>query len=95
MSAPLQYTLKHPLELRNADGAVIETITVLVLRRLKGRDLKAMDGAKGQGSMVLALIAASAGVPPSTVDQLDAEDVTAAGEVVADFLGGSLPTGAP
>lgn len=93
MSAPIQYTLKHPLELRNASGEVIQTITELSLRRLKGRDLKALDGAKGQGTMILALIAASAQLPPTTVDLLDGEDVTAAGEVVADFLGGSRPTG--
>lgn len=95
MSAPLTYTLRHALELRDADGKVTETITTLQLRRLKGRDMRALDGARGQGSLLLALISASAAMPPSQVDMLDAEDVTQAGEVVAGFLGGSLPTGAP
>ena len=95
MSEPTVYTLQHPLALRDTSGAVVETITTLQQRRLKGRDMRALDAAKGGGSIVLALLAASAGLPPSTVDQLDAADVTAAGEVVAGFLGGSLPTGAP
>lgn len=92
---PLSYTLRHPLEVRDAAGNVTETITELKLRRLKGRDLRALDGARGQGSMTLALISASAAMPPSQVDLLDAEDITLAGEVVAGFLGGSLPTGVP
>lgn len=94
MSQPLVYKLKHPLELRNAAGEVTETIHELQLRRLKGKDLRAMDGAKGNGSAMLALVAASAAIPPSTVDLMDGEDVTDAGMVVAGFLGGFLPTGA-
>lgn len=95
MSAPQVYFLRHPVLLKDAAGAVVETLTELELRRLKGRDMRALDGAKGGGSIILSLLAASAGLPPSTIDQLDAEDVSAAGEVVAGFLGGSLPTGAP
>lgn len=92
-AAPVVYPLRHPVELRNAAGDVTETVTALTLRRLKGRDMRALDGAKGNGSMLLAMLGASAGMPPSTVDQLDAEDVAAAGELIADFLGGSLLTG--
>lgn len=90
----INYPLKHPVELKNKEGQVVETITELNLRRLKGRDMRqAIDGAKGQGAMTLALLARSAGLPPSTIDELDGEDITAAGAIVADFLGGSLPTG--
>lgn len=94
MSQPVPYKLKHPLELRNAAGEVTETINELQLHRLKGRDMRAMDGAKGNGSALVAMIAASARIPPSTVDLMDGEDVTDAGMVVAGFLGGSLATGA-
>lgn len=93
-STPITYTLKHPVELRTASGEVTQTLTSLTLRRLKGRDMRKLDGASGNGSALLALLAASADLPPSTADQLDAEDVTDAGAVVAGFLGGSLPTGA-
>ena len=94
MSAPIVYRLKHPVVLRSADGAVVQQLEELTLRRLKGRDMRKLDGAAGNGSALLALLAASADLPPSTADQLDAEDVTEAGTVVAGFLGGSLPTGA-
>lgn len=94
MSGPVKYTLAHPLEMRNASGAVTETVSELQLHRLKGRDMRTLDNAKGPGSIMLALIAASARLPPSTVELLDGEDVTAASEIVSGFLGGSLPTGA-
>ena len=86
-------TLRHPIELRNADGQVVETIAKLTFTRLNGRKLRASDNAQGEVGKTLALIAASAGIPPSTADLLDAEDITAAGEILADFLGRSPPTG--
>lgn len=93
MSAPTPYTLRFPVELRTAQGEVTETITQLQLRRLKGRDMRKLDGTTGNGSSLIALLGASADLPPSTIDQLDACDVTEAGAIVAGFLGGSLPTG--
>jgi len=65
----------------------------LSFTRLNGRKMRASDNAKGEVGKVLALIAASCGIPPSTADLLDAEDITAAGQVLADFLGQSPPTG--
>lgn len=93
-AAPIVYTLKHPTEVKTAAGAVLETVTELSLNRLTGHDMRKLDTAKGNGSALVLLLAASARVPPSTIDQLDAEDVTGASAIVADFLGGSLPTGA-
>ncbi len=90
----LEYTLKYPVELRNTVGDVVETITTLQLRRLKARELRALDNCKGNGSILLMMLGVSAGLPPSTVDELDAEDAAEAGTIVADFLGGSLTTGA-
>jgi len=85
--------LKYPVQIKDADGAVTETVSELHFKRLNGRKMRAVDAAKGEIGKTLALIAASAGVPPSTVDLMDAEDITAAGEVIADFLGQSPPTG--
>jgi hypothetical protein len=93
-AATRTYTLKHPVELRNKDGVVVETITALELRRLKAKELRALDNAKGNGSLLLLMLGLSAGLPPSTVDELDGEDATDAGLIVAGFLGGSLLIGA-
>ncbi len=92
--ATRSYALKHPVQLRTRDGEVVETITTLELRRLKAKELRALDNAKGNGSVLLTMLGLSAGLPPSTVDELDAEDAADAGTIVAGFLGGSLPTGA-
>lgn len=93
MSNARTLALKHPVEVKNTDGQVIETVTSLSFSRLNGRKMRAADAAKGEIGKTLALIAASCGIPPSTADLLDAEDITAAGEILADFLGQSPPTG--
>lgn len=93
-SGAVVYTLKHPLELAGKDGTVAERITELTLQRLKGRDMRLMDGAKGQGAVMMALLARSANLPPSTVDELDGQDATDAGVIVMGFLGPIPPTGA-
>ncbi len=80
--------LKHPIQ---ANG---ETVSVLHLERPKVKHLKVIDEAPGDIERGARLISALAGIPPSAVDQLDAEDFMAASQAVADFFGGSLPTGA-
>lgn len=90
MSEAKTHPLKHPVELRRAtDGEVVERITELRLHRLKGGDARRVLNArdKGSGEMIAALVCASARIPPSTFDQLDAEDVSAVAEVCGDFLG--------
>jgi hypothetical protein len=89
----VDYKLLFPVELRNTTGEVIETITTLSLRRLKAKELRTLDNAKGSGTVLLRMIALSSGLPPSTVDEMDAADAANAGATVASFLGGSLPTG--
>lgn len=88
------YTLKHPVQLLGADGAVLDTVTELKFSRLKGsaarQALNARD--KGTGDFTAALICASAGIPPSTFDRMDAEDIFAAMEIAAGFFGVSLGT---
>ena len=89
------YILKHPVELKNAQGDVVSTVTELQLARLNGKAMREIGNAKarGEGEMMAVLLCKSAGIPPSTFDQLDAEDVTAAGSIAAGFIGGALPTG--
>lgn len=88
------FPLKHHVELRNADGALVETITELQLKRLNGGQARLVLNAqaKGNGDFMAALVCASAGIPPSTFDKLDAEDVLGAMEIASDFFGVSRPT---
>lgn len=94
MSGGTSYTLKHPVELRTVDGELVESITELQFKRLKGgaarQALNARD--KGTGDFTAALICASAGIPLSTFDKLDAEDIFAAMEIASGFFGVSLAT---
>ncbi len=94
MSDTIVYELKHPVELRGKDGALLEKITSLSLKRPKGKHLKATDRVQGEAAKTLALIAAVAEIPPSTADELDGEDVAALGEMVEGFLGARRATGA-
>lgn len=89
---PIVYTLKHPVEIKNKEGAVLETISELRLNRIKGRQARSMKAESKMGMMV-ELVGASAGLPPSTVDLIDFEDIVGAAEAAADFFGPSLPTG--
>lgn len=82
-----EYLLKYPLE-----DIGLASVT---LRRLNGKDLVAIADAadKGKGSAARVLACRCASIPPSTFDQLDAEDATALGEIAAGFIGGALATG--
>lgn len=88
------YTLLVPVDLKTKSGEVLERITELTFRRLKGADARKVMNAKdkGTGEFVTALVCASAGIPPSTFDQLDAADIFKAGELASDFFGVSQAT---
>lgn len=79
--------LTHPIQ---ANG---EQLSVLELRRPKVKDLKALDQATGEVERVSLLIVALASIPPSSVDEIDAEDFARIAEVVGGFLGHHPPTG--
>lgn len=91
---PCTYTLMFPVQLRKVGGEFAEEITELQLGRLNGADHRRVMNCqpKGPGEFLTALVCASARIPPSTFDKLDAEDVTAAAEIAGDFLGNSPPT---
>lgn len=95
MSKVTTHPLKFPVELRNTEGEVIDKITELQLRRLNGKDMRAIANAtaKGNGEVMAVLVCRCASIPPSTFDLLDAEDIAAVGEVAQGFIGGALPTG--
>ena len=86
-------TLKHPVDIKRADGEVMDRLVELEMHRLRGGEARKVLNArdKGTGDFVAALVCASARIPPSTFDLLDAEDITAAAEMAGNFLG-SGPT---
>lgn len=95
MSEPIRYPLKHPvtITLRGPDGDRQETISELTLRRVKGKDMRALDGQGGEVAKTLALIAHISGHPLTIVDELDAEDIGGIGDLLQDFFPASLGTG--
>ena len=81
------FTLKHPFTFKELD------VKEVTLRRAKVADLKAVDGLKGDVEKIAKLTSILSGQPLPLIDELDAEDFAAVSEVVAGFLGASLPTG--
>lgn len=74
------YELMHPIE------AYGTTWRQLSLRRAIARDLLATDGL-GEMGATLKMIALLSGAPQAVVEQLDAADALALGEVIGRFLG--------
>lgn len=96
MSTAQTYQLKYPVELKNTQGEVTDTLKEITLDRLNGKAMREIANAraKGEGDMMAVLVSKSAKLPPSTVDQLDAEDFTEAASIASGFIGGVQPTGA-
>ncbi|KTE24464.1 MULTISPECIES: phage tail assembly protein [unclassified Sphingopyxis] len=94
---PDTYILKHPIT-EKGTGAVI--IGEVVVRRPKGKDMKAADKAESDfhGSMVLidrlCSLPGGGDVPANFSDELDVEDLDALGELVTAMLPGGRKTGA-
>lgn len=75
------YQLKYPVTLNG------ETITELNLRRPKARDLIKSQKAKGgEMEMIATMLADLAEITPRVVNELDAEDFAAVGEVIGNFM---------
>lgn len=70
-----------------------EEVLVLKIRRPKGKDYRAMGNFNKPISAILDFAAVLADVPPSSIDQLDADDVQNVTEVVSRFLEKSPVTG--
>lgn len=82
------YTLKHPIELKNAEGEVVEKIDTLTLKRLRGEHARKCT-AEQKLPLLVQMIGCSASLPPSTMDKMDLEDIIGAAEAAADFFGGA------
>lgn len=83
MNVPLKYPIKaHGEELR-----------ALTFRRPNVGDLRAADGLGDVGKLAK-LIERCAGIPSTSVDQIDAADVEKIGEVIGGFLSDSRANGA-
>lgn len=80
--------LAYPIQRANG-----ETVTELTLRRPRVGDLRELDKASGNVSQTALLIGRLGALTPKEVDQLDAEDFTALGQAIADFLPSAQPTG--
>ena len=77
----MKIELKYPIQ---AHG---ETVTALEFpERIQIRHLKAMDEGKGEVGKLAALIGSLANIPPSSVDQIDAEDFNPIADTVTGFL---------
>lgn len=89
------YTLKHPV--RSKDGKL--EITDVVIRRPKGKDVKAADKAPSDLDSTFVMIERLCQMPdgsdvfPGFADELDVEDIEGLGERVAAFTPSGRPTG--
>ncbi len=92
MSESVKYKLQYPFEVKSAEGKVLESFTVLELKRPKAKHLKATDRVAGEAAKTIALIAACANVLPEFLDDLDIVDFTALGEIVEGFTKAPRPT---
>lgn len=90
------FPLDYPVELRNKAGDVIETVTSVQLKKLRGFDLVAVANAssRGQGDAVREMVSRVAGIPPTTFDLLDARDISKLASIAANFTGSAPATGA-
>ena len=78
----MEYKLITPIT--KADGTKIETVTVK--ESFLGRDIKAIGNAGGEGSAMIALVAAATGLSDNTVLNMAARDVRKIGTMAKPFL---------
>lgn len=74
------------VSVNKVDGSKIETVTVK--ETFNGRDLKAIGNAGGEGSAMIALVAAATGLSENTVLGMDARDIRKIGTMAKPFLAG-------
>lgn len=89
------FELEFPVEMRNKAGDLIQTVTSVQLKKLRGFDLVAIANAssRGQGDAVREMVSRMAGVPPTTFDLLDARDIAKLATIAANFIGSAPATG--
>lgn len=77
------HELKHPITIGGSD------LLEVTLRRPKARDLRRFDAGSGNIAQSIDLMSDLAELPPSTIDELDAEDFQALSGILSGFLGKS------
>lgn len=93
---PGTYTLKHPFTEKGTGKVIIGEV---VVRRPKGKDMKAAEKAESDfdGTMILierlCSLPDGGDVPANFSDELDVEDLDALGELVTAMLPGGRKTG--
>lgn len=80
----MEYKLIVPIVKPNDDK--IESVTVK--ESYTGRDIKAIGNAGGEGSAMIALVAAATGLSENVVLNMDARDVREIGAMAKPFLAG-------
>lgn len=90
----LQVTLLEPFTYKHSKLDGDRTVTELrLVKKVKGKHMKALDQVKGEMGQSLALLAVLAGLPVHATDELDALDMEVALAVVEPFLPKSRKTG--
>ncbi len=87
MSDKTKYPLKQPVSFGG------ENVTELAFRRPKARDLRPLPMGELKAGDLLDLAARLAEVPPSLLDELEAEDAMAVMALVGGFTDASRKTG--
>jgi hypothetical protein len=83
----IEYVLKWPIEFGQ------ETITVLTIRRLKGKDLRALRESGAEITNSLETIARLTAQPRAVIDEMDSEDFTEVGKIIEGFTKSGQATG--
>lgn len=90
----IQITLIEPFTYRQSKLDGDRTITELrLVKKVKGRHLKALDKAEGEIGKTLAMLSAMSGLPIHAMDELDVRDIEVAGVVIEPFLPKPRKTG--
>jgi len=77
----VQHTLTVPVTFEGSEKATI------VLRRLKGKDIKRMSDFDSDIEKTFFLIGELSGWPPEGVDELDGADFDAISKIIEGFMG--------
>lgn len=94
MSEAIPIPLRFPVEVTSKGGDVIERVESVTPHRLSGRDVREILNAraKGDGEMTAVMVCKCMRITPAVFDRMDAEDITALGQVAAGFMGGAPAT---
>lgn len=82
-----EYILKHPVVIGN------EEVKSLTFRRAKGKDMAHMTSENPKMGEVFQMYSKLCEVPPSTILELDAEDIGGLSEALQPFLPRGQATG--